>query len=187
MNDRSVSTATIGYMGYALSFWLIGLSVTGWVHSANPAISAMTIPLSILLLVVGILAVANERTLDGVVFLSGAALLWSSHALIRTAMLPHGGVTPGFAGWFWMVWAAFYAWVCVAALRDGRMRRVFLLGVALTYLAFGVSDWAGLRSVEAVAGYLALVTALLAAWISACAINGHGRAGHLKEPGATSG
>lgn len=184
MNNKSVSTATIGYMGYALSFWLIGVTVAGWAAGTNGSIWAMSFPLSILLLVVGILAVAGDRALDAIVFLAGAALLWSSHALVRIAMAPHGGVTAGFAGWFWIVWSAFYAWVFYAALKGPRVRMLFLLGVTLTFLALAISDWSHHHVLEVVGGYLALATAVLAASISACEINAHGRAGHLKETGS---
>lgn len=191
MNNRSVSTATLGYMAYALSFWLIGVVVAGWSNASSASLWTLALPLVILLLVVGILAVVQGRTLDSIAFLAGAALLWSTHAFVSLAMVPHGLASSGFAGWFWIVWAAFYGWVFVAALNAGRTRMVFLLGVALTYLAFAIADWGQVHVIEVIGGYLSLATALIAAAISASEINGHGRAGHLKQesqsPGAAPG
>jgi succinate-acetate transporter protein len=184
MNNKSVSTATIGYMAYALTFWLIGVSEAGWTHGSNGGIWAIAFPLTVLLLVVGILAVANERTLDGIVFLGGMALIWSGHSFVRLAGGAHSDVTSGFEGWFWLMWVAFYAWVFNAALKDGTVRALFLLGVALTFLALTIAAWASLHVLVVVAGYLFLATAVLAAAVSACAINSHAGAGHLKESGA---
>jgi uncharacterized protein len=186
MNNKSVSTATIGYMCYALSFWLVGVYVAGWLHGSAGPIWAISFPLVVLLLIVGILALTNERTLDSVIFLSGAALIWSSHSLVGLEGA-HDAPSAGFSGWFWIVWAAFFAWVFVAALKSGGTRMLFLLGVALTYLAFAISEWSGAHVIEIVSGYLALATALLAAVVSADAINGHGRAGHLSEGRAGPG
>lgn len=187
MNNKSVSTATIGYMGYALSFWLVGVIVAGWAHGSNGSTWAIAFPLAILLLVVGILAVVNARTLDAIIFLAGAALLWSTHSFVSLAMASHSAPSAGFAGWFWIVWAAFFAWVFLAALKGGFLRMLFLLGVTLTYLAFAIADWGSLHVLEIVGGYLSLATGLLAAILSANGIICHAHSGHLKDEGHPAG
>lgn len=179
MNNKSVSTATIGYMAYALTCWLIGVTVTGWAHGNDPGIWAVAFPLAILLLVMGILECVHGRVLDTVIFFGGFALFWSVHSVLQLS--GHDAPSAGYIGWVVIVWAVFYAWIFIAALKGGFWRMLFLLAVWLTYLAFAIDSWGNLHVFEIIGGYLSLATGVLAAIISANEIICHGRSGHLNE------
>jgi len=169
MNNKSVSTATIGYMCFALSFWLLGVYLTRWTPSISlSAIWAIHMPLSILLLVMGILAFVNGRSLDTIVFFGGSALLWSTHSIVVLPVSGHDASSPGFDGWFFIAWTAFFAWVWVGALKSDFWRMQFLLSLWLTHFVLIFDNFFyEVHVIEIIGGYLCLVTGLLAAVVSA--------------------
>lgn len=182
MNNKSVSTATIGYMCYALSFWMIGVFVTGWASGSDASIWAIAFPLAVLLLVIGILACVHGRTLDAIIFFGGFGVLWSAHSLLGLA--GHAAPSEGYLGWFFIVWTVFFAWVFLGALKAGIVRTLFLLALWLAFLAEAISAWGHVHVIDIVGGYLYLATGVLAAIVSASEIICHGRSGHLNESSA---
>ncbi|MGH7071390.1 MAG: hypothetical protein ACREFO_15440 [Acetobacteraceae bacterium] len=78
----------------------------------------------------------------------------------------------------------FFVWL--GSFKAGLIRMLFLLGLWLTLLALAVGEWTVLHGITMLGGYLGLVTAILAAIVSAKAVIGHGAAIGAGAPRATS-
>lgn len=176
MNDKSAITSTVGYMCLGLTGWMLSMPNAGWFDKVHGHGLAMMLPLALVLLVMGILAFVNERTLDAVIFFGGAGLFWSGHEYLQALALPSAtAAEPGhYTGWYWFVWAVFFCYVWLGSFKAGLVRLLFLLGLWLTLLALAISAWAGLHAFLILGGYLGLITSILAAVISAQAIIEHG-------------
>ncbi len=183
MNNKSVSTATIGYMCWALALWMVMMPAAGWydrMYAAGPGTLA---PLGVLLAIMGILAFVHGRTLDSVIFFGGAGLTWASY-VSHAIPIPPGAVPSTYGGWFDFVWAVFFCWVWFGAFKAGVQRWLFLLGLWLSLLAFAIGGWGGgVHALERIGGYIGLATAILAAITSAIEVIGHGLAGRPNEDG----
>ena len=176
MNNRSVSTATIGFMCLALAGWMISMPTAGWFERAYPHDIAMTASLAILLVIMGVLAFVHGRTLDCIIFFGGAGLFWSAH-LYGMASALGGAAEPGsYGGWYFFVWTLFFAWVWLGSFKAELQRMLFLLGLWLTLLALAIGEWTGIHGFTLAGGYLGLITSILAAITSAVEIIGHGSA-----------
>ena len=175
MNNKSVSTATIGFMCWALAGWMISMPTAGWFEKVYPHGFALIATLAILLVIMGILAFVHGRTLDCIIFFGGAGLFWSAH-LYGMVGAQGGAAEPGsYAGWYFFVWTLFFAWVWLGSFKAELQRMLFLLGLWLTLLALALGDWTGAHGFTLAGGYLGLITSILAAITSAVEIIGHGQ------------
>ena len=183
MNNKSVSTATIGFMSWALGGWMVSMPTAGWFERTYPHGFANLSALAILLVIMGILASLRGRALDSIIFFGGAGLFWGSYNFQLTAGA--GGVQePGsYAGWYFFVWTLFFAWVWLGSFRAEVQRMLFLLGLWLTLLALAIGAWTSIRGFTVLGGYLGLATSILAAITSALEVIMHGRAGRPNEDG----
>jgi hypothetical protein len=174
MNNKSVSTATIGFMCLALAGWMISMPTAGWFEKVYAHGVANMTALAILLVIMGILAFVHGRTLDCIIFFGGAGLFWSGH-LYGVAGEAGGAPEPGsYGGWYFFVWTLFFAWVWLGSRKGDLERMLFLLGLWLTLLALAIGDWTGIHGFTLAGGYLGLITSILAAITSALEVIGHG-------------
>ncbi len=174
MNNKSVSTATIGFMCLALAGWMVSMPTAGWFERIYPHGLAVMTALAILLVIMGILTFVHGRTLDCIIFFGGAGLFWSAH-LYGMAAAPGGAAEPGsYGGWYFFVWTLFFAWVWLGSFKAELQRMLFLLGLWLTLLALAIGDWTAIHGFTLAGGYLGLITSILAAITSAAEVIGHG-------------
>ncbi len=190
MSNKSISTATIGYMCLALSFWMVNMPLAGWYGGGlvDASVGGMFLPLAILLAIMGILAFVHGRALDSIIFFGGTGLLWTAHTYVNMMTAPHASALPeSYAGWWYFVWTVFFAWVFVGALKADVVRILFLLGTWLSLLAGAIAGWVGGSSVfHLIGGYIGLATAILAAIVSAREVICHGWLGRPNEDGRTA-
>lgn len=183
MNNKSVSTATIGFMCLALAGWMISMPTAGWFDKVYSHGLSIIATLAFLLLIMGILAFVHGRTLDCVIFFGGAGLFWSAR-LHGVAGESSGAAEPGsYVGWYFFVWTLFFAWVWLGSFKAELQRMLFLLGLWLTLLALAIGAWTGIHPFTLAGGYLGLITSVLAAITSAVEIIGHG---HAQKPNEDS-
>jgi succinate-acetate transporter protein len=177
---RSSITATVGFMALALMTWMLSMSNAGWYARPYVPGLALLIPLSVLLAIMGILTFIDLRVLDSVIFFGGAGLFFSDRAVAMVLPANVGGAEPtSYTGWYAIVWAVYFFYLWLASFRGEQLRMWFLLGAWLSLLALALG-FAGLGHVPMViGGYLGLATAVLAAVISARAIN-------ARSPGVTA-
>lgn len=177
LNNRCVTTSTVGYMALALTSWMLSMSAAGWYDRIYSAGSSLMLPFALLLAIIGILAYLHGRSLDSIVFFAFAVLLTAGHSAM--ASIAAGAAAPmSYVGWFWIVWAVAFGYVWLGSFRAGLPRQLFLLGVSLTFLAKALYGWADLRIFELISGYLGLISAIIAAIISASDVILFGREAH---------
>ncbi len=171
--NRCVATSTVGYMCLALTLWMASMSLAGWFSRMYAHGIAMLTPMAVILGVMGVLAHLRARSLDSVVFFGGALLFWTAHAAAGAA-----GEPASYVGWFWAVWAVFFGYVWLGSFHASLPRQLFLLGLTLMLLAIALNLWTGLGFFQVIGGYIGLVTALLAALVSASGIIVFGKEQH---------
>jgi succinate-acetate transporter protein len=171
MNNKATITSTVGYMCLALTGWMLSMSNAGWFDAVHGHGTAQMYPLALVLIVMGILAFLNERTLDAIIFFGGAGLFWSGSQYLLGPSTDSS--EPGhYTGWYFFIWAVFFCYVWLGSFSAGIVRMLFLLGLWLTLLALAVSFWTGLHGFAILGGYLGLITSVLAAITSAIAVIG---------------
>jgi uncharacterized protein len=178
VNNRCVTTSTVGYMALALTGWMLSMTAAGWYDHLYLAGTSLMLPFALLLAIVGILAYLHGRSLDSIAFFGFAALFASAHTEM-IAMAGGAGPAPmSYIGWYWLVWMVFFAYLWLASFRAELPRQLFLLGIALTFLAKAVYGWTDVRILELISGYLGLISSIIAAIISASDVIVFGREAH---------
>jgi uncharacterized protein len=176
-SGKAVAISTVGYMCLALTGWMISMTYADWFSEHYGM--ALLYPLAIVLGVMGILSLVQNRALDAIVFLGGTALLGSVYAYNAAPSVAKMVDPRSYLGWFAAVWAVFFAYVWVGSFRSGATRMLFLLGAWLTMLALAIGGWTGVQGWVILAGYIGLATSILAGITSASEII---RLGHVGNP-----
>jgi uncharacterized protein len=178
LNNRCVTTSTVGYMALALTGWMLSMTAAGWYgHLYLPGTSLM-LPFGLLLAITGVLAYLHGRSLDSIAFFAFAALFTSAHT-VMVSMMGTGPAAPmSYVGWYWMAWTVVFAYLWLGSFRAELPRQLFLLGIALTFLAKAIYGWTDLRVLELTSGYLGLISSIIAAIISASDVIVFGREAH---------
>lgn len=169
-DNRCVTTSTVGYMCLALTVWIASMAPAGWYGREYALGTSLWIPMAAGLGVMGILSHLRARSLDAVVFFGSAILFWSWHS--ASASVAQGPAS--YLGWYMAVWAVFYGYVWLGSFHSALPRQLFLLGMALTLFAFALNAWTSLAFFNYIAGYIGLVTALLAGLVSASGFISYG-------------
>ena len=177
LNNRCVTTSTVGYMALALTGWMLSMTAAGWYDRFYLAGTSLMLPFALLLAVIGILAYLHGRSLDSIAFFAFAVLFTAAHS----ALTSMAGVSAGpmsYIGWFWIVWTVFFAYMWLGSFRAELPRQLFLLGITLTFLAKAIYGWSDLRVLELISGYLGLISSIIAAIVSALDVIEFGREAH---------
>jgi succinate-acetate transporter protein len=104
----------------------------------------------------------------GAFWVSYATLLWMQHA----RFLDLGADTDRLYGLFFIGWAIFAAYTCVAAVRVNWALALMLAALALTYLVVAIGLYGGRSGVTTTGGWLAMIAGVLCWYASAAdAIN----------------
>ena len=175
LNNRCVTTSTVGYMSLALTGWMLSMTAAGWYDHYYLAGTSLMLPFALLLAIIGILAYLHGRSLDSIAFFAFATLFTAAH----TTMVSMAGAAPmSYIGWFWIVWTVFFAYMWLGSFRAELPRQLFLLGITLTFLAKAIYGWTDMRVLELTSGYLGLISSIIAVIISASDVLLFGRESH---------
>lgn len=178
LNNRCVTTSTVGYMALALTGWMLSMTAAGWYDHFYLAGTSLMLPFALLLAIIGILAYLHGRSLDSIAFFAFAALLTAAHTAMASMTGTAAAAPMSYVGWFWIVWTVFFAYLWLGSFRAELPRQLFLLGIALTFLAKAIYGWTDLRVLELISGYLGLISSIIAAIISATDVIVFGREAH---------
>ena len=177
LNNRCVTTSTVGYMALALTGWMLSMTAAGWYDHFYLAGTSLLLPFALLLAIIGILAYLHGRSLDSIAFFAFATLFASTQAMVSmtgaTAAAPMS-----YVGWYWIIWTLFFGYLWLGSFRAELPRQLFLLGISLTFLAKAIYGWTDLRVLELISGYLGLISSVIAAIISASDVIVFGREAH---------
>lgn len=178
---RTANISALGYGAFALTLWLASMAPANWFDPA--ANSTLLQPLMIVLggcvlAVAGLLKSLHQNTLDTVLFLAFAAYWWVAGLAQHTLSTGFVAPSPGWLGWYYMVWAFLAFCVWIAACKDGVARMLFTLGLCLSLLAYALAEWIHLDALTVLGGYLGLVTAVVGIYIAAAEVinEAHGHA-----------
>jgi succinate-acetate transporter protein len=179
LNNRCVTTSTVGYMALALTGWMLSMTAAGWYDRFYLSGTSLMLPFAALLAIIGILAYLHGRSLDSIAFFAFAVLFTAGHAGMVAGA---GSIVPtapmSYVGWFWIVWTVFFGYTWLGSFRAGLPRQLFLLGMTLTFLAKALYGWSDARVLELISGYLGLISSVIAAFISASEVITFGREAH---------
>lgn len=177
LNNRCVTTSTVGYMALALTGWMLSMTAAGWYAQIYSPGSSLMLPFALLLAIIGILAYLHGRSLDSIVFFGFGVLFTAGHSGMLS--MTGGATSPmSYVGWFWIVWTVAFGYMWLGSFRAELPRQLFLLGITLTFLAKAIYGWTDLRVLELISGYLGLISSIIAAIISATDVIVFGREAH---------
>lgn len=165
MTERLCSAKAAGFAGFGVAAFMYSLVHAGLfpaetVDSGIAAAAAIFAGLT--LLIAGILEYLRGSHWHAAFFLLFGVFWWAVHSA------EGGAASPAFVGLWYLVWTVFSLSFWYASLKADVPGTVKLLalGTALTLLCFAVNFF-GLSGFRMIAGYVGLVTALLALYATA--------------------
>ncbi len=169
MEHKFANPAPLGLMGFAATTWLLSMINAGWFGKESmPLVLAMGLAFGGgAQMLAGLLSYFRGNTFATVAFLSYGAFWLSFVAYLHTF---GGGAPPPFVGWYLFVWGVFTFYMWIASFRHSTALQLIFLTLWITFLLLAAGDWSGAPAVHALGGYMGLVCACLAAYLSAAEV-----------------
>jgi len=169
MNIKAPNPASLGLAGFALTTWLLSMINAGW-FSGNSMGMVLAVAFAYggtAQALAGLMEIPRGNTFGATAFLSYGAFWWS---LALFVLFLHGTVPAAFIGWYLFLWGVFTLYMWVATWHAPRALQLVFLSLWITFFVLAASEWTGLVWLHHAGGYLGLVTALLAFYLSAAEI-----------------
>lgn len=169
MNERLASPKALGYGAIFITFWLFSLFNTQW-YSLGPNLSVYIMGLVVggaAVFIAGVISYLRSDTYEGTLYLGFGALFFSVSLTYILSMPMMGGGFSAIAGWINIVWTVFFLSIWIGVMNRDMLASLFMLGLWLTFLDLAIANWMGSAVCMYVGGYIGLVTAALAACLSA--------------------
>jgi succinate-acetate transporter protein len=114
------------------------------------------------------------NTFGATAFLSYGAFWWSFALFV---LFLHDKVPPAFVGWYLFLWGVFTFYMWLATFRSPRALQFIFLALWITFGLLAGGEWTGSGLVRMAGGYMGLITAALAFYLSAADVINevHGR------------
>lgn len=169
MNESKLANPTaLGYFGIFIAAWMINMVFCGWFGESIPHVGYLiTLILGgVLPSVVGILTYFKGKSLDTIILLAFGtfSIMLGLYGLTIEDTLME--ITSGYDGWANIALAAFFFCLWMVSFGRDTGRNLFLLGLWLTFIAHAIGHWTSAMVLFLIAGYIGLITALLAGYIS---------------------
>lgn len=173
---KLANPAPLGLVGFALTTWMLSMVNAGWYTGASvPMVLALAFAFGgTAQFCAGLLEFPRGNTFGFVAF-CGYGAFWWSFALFVKFFAP--GVPPTFVGWYLFMWGVFTFYMWIGTLRLNRAVQLVFLTLWITFVALAVGDWTGSAAFHIAGGYLGLLTAVFAFYLSAAEVinETHGR------------
>lgn len=174
LGAQIANSKALGFVAFAIFGWMQSMIFAGWfpapeTFAVKTALDVATFA-TYALLVAALVSFLRGETWHAVFFMFWAAVAWSVQG---------GGEVEAqaFRGWFFLTVGIFHAFLASGAFQDrelGTDRALVALGVSLYSLGSALAAW-GLGGIFFVlSGYLGLLVALVAFWITAQEIGAAG-------------
>jgi succinate-acetate transporter protein len=165
MENKFSAAASLGYASLFISMWMWYMNYTGWtaIGSASDIVPIMMI-LGIVIALSGIFSFLNGDRVEPILFLIVAAYLFSYS--LRFVMYPNLPANTNAAitdGWFHILIAVVIFCLWLGSLNGKVLRQLFFLGLWLAELGAAISNWTAATIFAMIAGYIGLISAILAA------------------------
>jgi succinate-acetate transporter protein len=166
---------SLGLASFGISALVLGAVNSGWVDaSATPGVLSLAIALGFLTeIVAGVISFKRGETFAGTVFVSYAGF-WLSYALLVWIFLPQvvaaNGPVGDLVGWFLLAWSVFTTYMLLASLRTTRTITGIFALLTVTFWLLTIGTFTTSTTLSHLSGYVLVVDALLALFLSAAAI-----------------
>lgn len=172
VESRLANPAPLGLIGFATTTWLLSMVNAGFFGG-----SSLAIVLGMALafgggaqVLAGILSFIRGNTFATVAFI-GYGSFWLS--FVAYAHEFGGGAPPAFVGWYLLVWGVFTFYMWIASFRHTTVLQLVFLTLWVTFFLLAAGELRGSAALHVAGGYLGLVCAALAGYLSAAeVING---------------
>jgi succinate-acetate transporter protein len=166
---KLANPAPLGLAGFALTTWMLSMVNAGWFDSeAMPLVLALAFAYGgTAQFFAGLMEFPRGNSFGFVAFCSYGAFWWSFALYIEFFA---GKVPPTFVGWYLFMWGVFTFYMWLGTLTLNFAVQLIFLALWITFVVLAVSDWTGSGAVRVAGGYLGLVTAVLAFYLSAAEV-----------------
>ncbi len=174
---KLANPAPLGLAGFALTTWMLSMVNAGWYTGASvPLVLASAFAFGgTAQFAAGLLEMPRGNTFGFVAFCAYGAFWWSFALLVQFYA---ASVPAGFVGWWLVMWGVFTFYMWLGSLALNRVVQMVFLALWITFFLLGAADLFGIPVLHAAGGYMGLVTAALAFYLSAAEVinETHGRA-----------
>ena len=169
MNGKLANPAPLGLAGFAFTTWMLSMMNAGWFDAKS---MGMVIALAMAYggtaqLVAGILEFPRGNTFGTVAFFSYGAFWWSFALFV---FFFGTGVPGAFVGWYLFVWGVFTFYMWIASMRANTALNLVFLALWITFVLLALGEWGLGAFFHTLGGYVGLVTAILAFYLSAAEV-----------------
>jgi len=173
--NKLANPAPLGLAGFALTTWMLSMVNAGWYSAASvPMVLALAFAFGgAAQFAAGLLELPRGNTFGFVAF-CGYGAFWWSFALFVLFFEPH--VPAAFVGWYLFMWGVFTFYMWIGSLALTRAVSYIFLALWITFLLLALGAW-GIAGAHMIGGYVGLVTAVIAFYVSAAEVinETHGR------------
>ncbi len=166
---KFANPAPLGLAGFALTTWMLSMVNVGWYAGASvPMVLALAFAFGgTAQFCAGLLEFPRGNTFGFVAFCGYGAFWWSYALFVKFFATD---VPATFVGWYLFMWGIFTFYLWIATLRLNRAVQLIFLSAWLTFGVLAVGDWTGIAEIRVVGGYLGMLTAALAFYLSAAEV-----------------
>ena len=161
--------APLGLAAFAMTTWLLSMINAGW-FSAD----AMNLMLAVALafggtaqIIAGVMELPRGNTFVTTAFISYGAFWWSFALFV---LFLHDKVPDAFVGWYLFLWGVFTFYMWVASFRTTRAQQLTFLALWVALFLLAAGEWTGMSALHVAGGYVGLITAVLAFYLSAAEV-----------------
>lgn len=169
MSQSKANPAPLGLIGFAATTWLLSMINAGLMSGDGLGlVLAMALAFGgTAQVIAGILEYPTGNTFGTVAFISYGAFWWSFALFVHffAAKVP-----AAFVGWYLFVWGVFSFYMWIATFRKNKALMLIFLALWITFMLLAFGEMEGSSSLHHAGGYLGLVTAVLAMYLSAAEV-----------------
>jgi succinate-acetate transporter protein len=166
---KYANPAPLGLAGFALTTWMLSMVNAGWYDpGAVPLVLASAFAFGgTAQFFAGLLEFPRGNTFGFVAFCAYGAFWWSFALFVQffAAKVP-----PDFVGWWLFMWGVFTFYMWLGTFRANRVLQLIFLALWMAFVALAAGDWTGSGALHKLGGYLGLLGAALAFYLSAAEV-----------------
>ncbi|HEY1610691.1 MAG TPA: acetate uptake transporter [Paraburkholderia sp.] len=161
--------APLGLAGFALTTWLLSMINAGWFSgdALNLVLACAFAYGGTAQMIAGIMELPRGNTFGATAFISYGAFWWSFALFV---VFLHDKVPAAFVGWYLFLWGVFTFYMWIGTFRSPKALQAIFLALWITFFLLAAGDWTGSAALHVAGGYVGLVTAVLAFYLSAAEI-----------------
>ena len=173
---KLANPAPLGLAGFALTTWMLSLVNAGFYTGTSvPMVLALAFAFGgTAQFFAGLLEFPRGNTFGFVAFCAYGAFWWSFALFVKFFAT---NVPAATVGWYLAMWGVFTAYMFIGSLRLNRVLQSVFCALTLTFFVLAAGDFTGNALLHQAGGFLGLLTAVLAFYLSAAEVinETHGR------------